>query len=212
MRTRQPVRLRVAKFLCSPIITKAEGAAGPLCFSTWNGLNIVKTKPIPSNPNSAAQQAVRLSYSRLAALWKGSEAFFHGLWNDYASDRDNCGYALYHKQNFRTGSTYYAFDWTPPNPNVPKLYFSYISGHATSKFAIAHFDFHDTSKQWKAHWWARYPNEFFWRESKQITIASGSSFGVLYFDVGQTDYIIYMCYRDETTLEYGRGAYYYLGW
>jgi hypothetical protein len=48
----------------------ASGTIGDqLTFSQWKGIPVCKTKPIPSNPNSAGQQLVRANWTALITEW-----------------------------------------------------------------------------------------------------------------------------------------------
>lgn len=40
-----------------------------ITFSKWKGISIAKTMPIPSNPNTAAQQGVRNAFKALVTEW-----------------------------------------------------------------------------------------------------------------------------------------------
>lgn len=46
--------------------------AGTATFSKWKGRNYVRQRVIPSNPQTAAQTAVRAMFAGLVALWKAN--------------------------------------------------------------------------------------------------------------------------------------------
>lgn len=51
-------------------LTASGTIANALTFSTWKGVPYVRTRVIPANPKSAAQQEVRGIFSTLSEMWK----------------------------------------------------------------------------------------------------------------------------------------------
>lgn len=71
---------------------------GALTFSNWRGVATVRKYTVPSNPNTADQQAVRGVFSAATALYKGITPTDVEAWNRRAAGTPMSGYNLLVKQ------------------------------------------------------------------------------------------------------------------
>ena len=58
--------------------------ANTLTFSKWKGINYVRQKVNPSNPQTAAQTTQRTIFADAVALWQTKDAATKTSWNDRA--------------------------------------------------------------------------------------------------------------------------------
>ena len=66
----------------------ASGTIGEaLTYATWKGVQYVRTRVIPSNPQSAAQVAVRDAFESLSNLWNTMSALGRTPWTSYAGGK-----------------------------------------------------------------------------------------------------------------------------
>lgn len=67
---------------------RAAGQLGKaIVYSTWKGIEYVRKYVVPSNPNSAAQQATRNVFRSLNNMWNRSSTYFRAAWGYVASGR-----------------------------------------------------------------------------------------------------------------------------
>jgi len=68
--------------LTAPLFSlDASGSlAGAITFSRWKGINYARTRVIPANPNSVAQQEVRGVFSTLSEMWKRMPLLARAPW------------------------------------------------------------------------------------------------------------------------------------
>lgn len=81
------------------------GAGGQIgktmVFSKWRGVNYVRQHVIPSNPQTAAQQAVRKSFALLREIFKLAPAALVAPWNSFAQGRPFTGMNKFVGENQR---------------------------------------------------------------------------------------------------------------
>lgn len=65
----------------------ASGTIGKaLTFSKWKGVNYVRQRVTPYNPQSTGQTTHRTTFSDAVALWQVKDASTQGDWNDRAKE------------------------------------------------------------------------------------------------------------------------------
>lgn len=70
----------------SALVTAASGKVGGMVASRNKGGQYFRALAIPTNPNTAQQQAVRASMGNLAQRWRTLTDFQQLLWNVYAAN------------------------------------------------------------------------------------------------------------------------------
>lgn len=81
----------MAKIKLSPLVNKIQGSTGPLLFSSSRGVATVRTKKIPTNPNTAQQQAARAAFRDLVSIYNQFNAIEKNLWIAYGASRSLSG-------------------------------------------------------------------------------------------------------------------------
>lgn len=61
--------------------------ADTLTYASWRGINYVREKVIPENPQSTEQTITRSLFAWLSAVWKVSPALFQAVWTEFASGK-----------------------------------------------------------------------------------------------------------------------------
>lgn len=75
----------------SGILSKTSGSVGGVTAATWKGVNYIREKVTPSNPNTAAQQEQRNKMKAVVAYSRG----ILGDWLDVYVDKFCKGYSAY---------------------------------------------------------------------------------------------------------------------
>lgn len=70
----------------SSLLTQASGSVGGATFSRNKGGLYIRSRAIPTNPNSTGQQAMRAYVSALSAQWKVLTAAQRTAWGVYAAN------------------------------------------------------------------------------------------------------------------------------
>jgi len=77
----------------------ASGTVGKLLTACkWKGRNYMRQYFIPENPNSSAQQSVRLAVSKASYAFAVTYVANQGDWNTYAEAYNNSGVAIWMKR------------------------------------------------------------------------------------------------------------------
>lgn len=82
----------MARIYLSPLIVDIRGKQSDTVFSKWRGINYIRSRVVPANPNTAAQQAVRNSLKQLVAMWQDSYDAMKLNNNFYASGKGYSGF------------------------------------------------------------------------------------------------------------------------
>lgn len=82
----------MAKISLSPLVVDIRNKVADMVFSKWRGINYVRSRVVPSNPNTAAQQAVRNSLARCVDMYQGMQATIKAAWIYVASGKSYSGY------------------------------------------------------------------------------------------------------------------------
>lgn len=82
----------MAKISLSPLVVDIRNKVADMVFSKWRGINYVRSRVTPSNPQTQAQTDVRNSLARCVDMWQGMQATFTAAWNYVASGKSYSGY------------------------------------------------------------------------------------------------------------------------
>lgn len=82
----------MAKISLSPLVVDIRNKVADMVFSKWRGINYVRSRVTPSNPNTQAQKDVRNSLARCVDMFQGMQATFKAAWNYVASGKSYSGY------------------------------------------------------------------------------------------------------------------------
>ena len=69
----------------SAILTQASGSVGGLTFATGIGGMFIRSRAIPVNPNTEAQNSVRSALGALTSYWNTLTSAQRNAWNAYAA-------------------------------------------------------------------------------------------------------------------------------
>jgi hypothetical protein len=82
----------MAKIFLSPLIVDIRAKQSDTVFSKWRGLNYIRSRVIPANPRTSAQQAIRNALTRLVSLWKDARTLIKTNRNYYATGKPYSGF------------------------------------------------------------------------------------------------------------------------
>lgn len=92
--------------------------AGAMTFSKWKGINYVRLRVIPANPQTASQVSQRNTLAAATSVWKWStslDAVSKASWNTSASGTGMSGFNRFTSVFIRT-NTQKTTPWSvPPN-------------------------------------------------------------------------------------------------
>ena len=94
----------------------ASGTVGDsMTFGKWKGVNTVRIKGTPSNPNTSGQQTQRTAFSNAVASWKAQDETTQTSWNTRAREMGltMSGFNLYVKEYIAQGVV------DPATPDLP---------------------------------------------------------------------------------------------
>lgn len=79
------------KVTYGPIVQSASGRFGGVVASQWKGVDLFRGFAPPSNPNTQAQQDIRISFTNLNRLYSISGTYLKAAWDSYAAGRPLIG-------------------------------------------------------------------------------------------------------------------------
>lgn len=82
----------MARIFLSPLIVDIRAKQSDTVFSKWRGINYIRSRVIPANPKTSAQQAVRQALARLVSLWQGAHYSMRVNRNGYATGLPKSGF------------------------------------------------------------------------------------------------------------------------
>lgn len=82
----------MARISLSPLVVDIRNKVADMVFSKWRGINYVRSRVVPSNPNTQAQQDVRNSLARCVDMYQGLQATIKAAWSYVASGKSYSGY------------------------------------------------------------------------------------------------------------------------
>ena len=93
------------------ILSKTVGKVAGVVCSTWRGVNYIREKVTPANPNTEAQQTVRTMFSKVVAIAQQLlVAVIHTYWDVLQTGKKLTGYNRFCQANFNAMAG--AFDET----------------------------------------------------------------------------------------------------
>jgi len=129
---------------------KATGTLGrATILSTWKGRTYARTKTPPSNPQTAAQQTVRMMLTFLAQQWKTLTTARQATWETPAKERTLPPYNAYLTTNLQRWSQFQSPGQTYPVKAYGSLPIATFDS-ATGQPGQATLQFHITSVR---SWW-----------------------------------------------------------
>ena len=83
------------------ILSKTVGKVAGVVCSTWRGVNYIREKVTPANPNTEAQQTVRTMFSKVVAIAQQLlVAVIHTYWDVLQTGKKLTGYNRFCQANF----------------------------------------------------------------------------------------------------------------
>lgn len=107
------------KVIPSALVAELRGSTAELTCASWKGINYVRRKVVPANPNSAAQQAVRNSLTACVTLWRSLSATVKSWLDTYGTDYAQSGFNVFTSKNRALEQADSNLKPVPDNPNVP---------------------------------------------------------------------------------------------
>ena len=106
--------------LTAPLLSfSASGTiAGVQTYSKWKGINYVRQRVDPANPNTAEQISTRSVFSFLMASYKVADSIFQEPWKAYAQGKpltDRNAFAKFNVANLRPDTDLSALVFSPGN-------------------------------------------------------------------------------------------------
>jgi hypothetical protein len=87
--------------LSAGILSKTVGKVAGIVCSTWRGVNYIREKVTPANPNTPAQQTVRNMFSKVVAIAQQLlDAVIHTYWDVLQKGKKLTGYNRFCQANF----------------------------------------------------------------------------------------------------------------
>ena len=107
----------MARITLSPLLTDIRGKVADAVFSKWKGVNYVRARVTPSNPQTAAQTLQREALADCLLDWQSIKAWAKAVWDTYASGYNASGYNFYMDVNIMRVKAAEAPMATPENPD-----------------------------------------------------------------------------------------------
>lgn len=85
----------MAKISLSPLVVDIRNKIGDTVFSKWKGINYVRSRVDPSNPNTENQQEVRNALKVLVLMWQALGGVHKICWDAWTSGRNLSGFNGY---------------------------------------------------------------------------------------------------------------------
>lgn len=105
----------------SALVAELRGSTAELTAASWKGINYVRRKVIPANPNSAAQQAVRNSMTRCVTLWRSLSATVKAWLDVYGTNYAMSGFNVFTSKNRALEQVPSPLLPVPDHPNVAQI-------------------------------------------------------------------------------------------
>jgi hypothetical protein len=82
----------MARIFLSPLIVDIRASQSDTVFSKWKGINYIRSRVIPANPQSVNQTEVREALAQLVECWQDSDSSMKLNNNYYASGKEYSGF------------------------------------------------------------------------------------------------------------------------
>ncbi len=126
----------MARITLSPLIVDIRAKVSDIVFSKWRGINYIRSRVVPSNPQTVAQVDVRNSLARCVDLWQGAQVTIMGAWNYVASGKPYSGFNRFVSENRVDEQSQIAIDASPTTDVVSVTAFSAATGTATKEIDV----------------------------------------------------------------------------
>ncbi len=87
------------KVSLSILAADLRGSAGGVTAGKWKSQNYFRTRVVPANPNTAAQQEQRLAFTICVACWRALTAAMKSSWDTIADARSISGFNAFMSNN-----------------------------------------------------------------------------------------------------------------
>ena len=77
----------------------ARGSVGDTVFSIWKGIHYIRSRIVPSNPQTDLQTAQREALAHSLTMWQSVKTWAKAVWNHYATGYAKSGYNRYIEDN-----------------------------------------------------------------------------------------------------------------
>lgn len=110
----------MARITFGPMIVDCRGSVGDTTFSSWKGINYIRSRVTPANPNTVAQQNQRNKLKYSVFQWQQLATDIKTRWNEYASPYSRSGYNFWCDNNIPAMAVADAVDlhYTPANKDL----------------------------------------------------------------------------------------------
>lgn len=126
----------MAKISLSPLVVDIRNKVADMVFSKWRGINYVRSRVTPSNPNTQAQQDVRNSLARCVDMWQGLSAVWKAGWAYVASGKSYSGYNRMVSENRAKEEAQNAITASPATDVASLTAFAADTGTATKEIDL----------------------------------------------------------------------------
>lgn len=111
----------MARITFGPMIVDCRGSVGDTTFSSWKGINYIRSRVTPANPKTPAQTVQRTKLKNAVFQWQQLAQDIKDRWNEYASPYSRSGYNFWCDRNIPGMKVDVAADlhYTPANKDVP---------------------------------------------------------------------------------------------
>lgn len=121
----------MARVIFSPMISSLSGKVADAVFARWKGINYIRSRVIPANPQSDLQTAQRLALAHTLTMWQSIKAWATKHWDHYAEGYAKSGYNRYMEDNILDVKAAVAGQITPYNKDYIKVtYLDIVAGTA----------------------------------------------------------------------------------
>lgn len=126
----------MAKISLSPLVVDIRNKVADMVFSKWRGINYVRSRVTPSNPNSDDQKAVRNSMARCVNMFQSLPQKFKNAWKYVASGKSYSGYNLFTATNRADEQAETAIEASPSTDISSLATFSAVAGAGSAEIDI----------------------------------------------------------------------------
>jgi hypothetical protein len=123
----------MAMIKLNPIISDIRKKMGGSVYSKWKGINYVRGLSSHTDRKSEEQVAVRTTFSKLVAAWKGLGAGAQKTWNVFSKKKNMTGFNAFIAKNFENMKADLALLISQPLEEEPVLCFSAQAGAAAGE-------------------------------------------------------------------------------
>ncbi len=130
----------MARITLSPLLVDIRGKVADAVFSKWKGINYVRARVTPSNPQTPAQTVQREALADCLTDWQSIKAWAKKVWDLYARGYDASGYNFYMDNNIEHVRDDNAIVGTPEDPAYSMISTAVAVGGASGQIDITWTD------------------------------------------------------------------------